>query len=67
MECDRCTGLMVPEVFEDLGDGAGGLCFEGWRCVTCGEILDPTIVTNRAGHPAPIVDRARRRNFTIPT
>lgn len=58
---------MVQEVFEDLGDNTGGVCFPGWRCVICGEILDPVIVANRATRPSPMGDRARRRHFTIPS
>lgn len=40
--CDRCGGLLVWEEFEE---GAG--LAEGWRCVICGERLDPIIVKNR--------------------
>ena len=58
---------MVPEVFEDLGDDTGALRFRGWRCLSCGEILDPLIATNRTGRPLPMADRSRRRHFTIPS
>jgi hypothetical protein len=37
---------MVADVFEDLGDTF--IQFNGWRCVSCGEILDPVIESNRA-------------------
>ena len=43
MECPRCNGVMVQDEFEDLKDDTGSLHFKGWRCLICGEILDPVI------------------------
>ena len=42
MKCHRCNGMMVFEKF--YGD-----CeyFLGWRCITCGEIVDQVILENR--------------------
>jgi len=38
--CHRCGGLMVPErVFEH--------CSYDWRCVSCGERIDPVILAHR--------------------
>ena len=65
MDCRRCLGFMVEEVFEDARDDTGARCFAGWRCVSCGEIQDPTILTNRTVRPVPFVDRARKRHSTI--
>lgn len=45
--CRRCQGLMVPERFQDYYDDTGQLSFYGWRCLTCGEIVDPVIQTHR--------------------
>jgi hypothetical protein len=67
MECQRCMGFMVEEVFEDVRDDTGAVCFAGWRCVTCGEIQDPTILTNRSERPSPFAARARKRQSTIPS
>ena len=67
MECQRCMGFMVEEVFEDVRDDTGVVSFPGWRCVSCGAILDPTILTNRAERPMPFAARARKRHSTIPT
>ncbi len=47
MHCGRCRGLMVADRFTDLLDETGQITFGGWRCVSCGEIVDPVIVTNR--------------------
>lgn len=57
--------VMVEEVFEDVWDDTGALRFVGWRCVNCGEILDPVILVNRATRPSPFVDRARKRHTTV--
>ena len=42
MKCHRCGGTMVFEKFY-------GACehFSGWRCIFCGEIVDPVISENR--------------------
>jgi hypothetical protein len=45
MTCPRCQGIMVSDLFEDLGDTF--IKFSGWRCISCGEILDPVIESNR--------------------
>ena len=38
--CHRCGGLMVPEFEAALG-------VEEWRCVSCGERVDPVILQHR--------------------
>ena len=47
MQCQRCNGLMVLERFDDIRDDTGQINFEGLRCLLCGEIVDPMILTNR--------------------
>ena len=44
MKCSRCDGLMIYERFpsEEVED------FSGWRCISCGEIVDEVILKNRA-------------------
>ncbi len=44
MRCYRCGGLMVYEKFYDGGDN-----FFGWKCISCGEIVDQVILENRSG------------------
>jgi hypothetical protein len=43
MRCQRCGGAMTYEKFY-------GNCeeFFGWRCVICGDIVDPVILENRS-------------------
>ncbi len=60
MECPRCQGKMVYEIFEDLQDDTGHINFDGWRCVICGEILDPLILSNRQARRGPMVARNRK-------
>jgi hypothetical protein len=42
MRCPRCKGIMAYEKFLSNFDR-----FYGWRCVQCGEIIDPLIMDNR--------------------
>jgi hypothetical protein len=46
---------MVQDHFYDLLDGSGHLSFKGWRCVCCGNVLDPLILKNRrTQHAGPL-------------
>lgn len=47
MECLRCNGQMREERFFDWLDDTGKFNFLGWRCLSCGEILDTVILANR--------------------
>ncbi len=42
MKCDKCGGVMAYEKFYGQTDD-----FFGWRCISCGEIVDQVIMTNR--------------------
>ncbi len=42
MKCIWCKGVMVYDKFYGLQG-----CFWGWKCVTCGEIIDQVILENR--------------------
>lgn len=50
--CQRCHGLMVPDRFQDLQDETGQITFYGWRCLVCGDIVDPLIHAHRQAHRA---------------
>lgn len=46
--CPRCHGFMVPVIF----DGSETVVLDrrelpGWRCINCGERIDPLILANR--------------------
>jgi len=42
VRCPRCDGAMVFERFQDMLT-----LFDAWRCVNCGEIVDPVVSKNR--------------------
>jgi hypothetical protein len=42
MECKKCKGLMIEEPYSDYF-----LVCHGWKCLNCGEIVDPIIIKNR--------------------
>ena len=58
MECQKCRGLMVRDLLIDVLDDTGNLFLKAWRCINCGNILDPTIMTNRQG--SRIITRPRK-------
>ncbi len=47
MECPRCAGRMVSTTYEDINDDTGQIYFPAYRCMICGEVLDPLIMSNR--------------------
>ncbi len=51
MLCQRCSGLLVPETFDDLRVETGGICL-ATRCVNCGYIGDAVVRENRLHPPA---------------
>jgi len=46
MHCLRCGGLMLMERFFDFLDDTDQFEFTGWRCLVCGEIMEPLIAAN---------------------
>lgn len=47
MICRRCRGLMTPERLSDWDGGKGNDRLVVFRCISCGDIIDPVILTNR--------------------
>ncbi len=47
MTCPRCHGLMAAITLEDPKSTISREPLIGWRCLLCGEVLDPTISENR--------------------
>jgi NAD-dependent SIR2 family protein deacetylase len=43
MTCPKCRGRMSAERYYDFVRA-----FDAWKCHACGEVLDPTIMANRA-------------------
>ena len=46
MRCVRCDGRMVTDYFIDM-ENSGELWMPGWRCLVCGEVVDPLILRHR--------------------
>ncbi len=47
MNCCRCQGLMVEDNLLDMEDTYGHLWIRGWRCLCCGDVIDPVIIRHR--------------------
>lgn len=56
MRCPRCKGFMVTIQLKELWNSRH---VDGWRCLLCGEHIDPVIEGNRTGHASPVQSRAR--------
>lgn len=41
--CPRCGGAMIPERCHEML-----AVFYAWRCLNCGEMVDPVVERNRA-------------------
>lgn len=47
MKCSRCQGLMVRDHLLDIKETMGSMWVQSWRCVACGNIIDPLIEKHR--------------------
>lgn len=56
MNCLRCQGLMMAVTMKEA---ASCESISGWRCLLCGEAVDPGIEANRKHGWEPIRSRAR--------
>lgn len=61
MTCLRCQSPMIADVFQNLTGDGGLMWLTGWRCIVCGDMIDPTILKHRKNAQAPPVSRTRRR------
>ncbi len=46
MQCSRCQGTMIVDHFVDMAT-SGEIWMPGWRCLMCGEVIDPLIEHHR--------------------
>ena len=65
MRCQRCQGLMVVEPIGESPAGWAGQDVGCWRCVICGDIIDPVIVAHRVSrtNTPPALSVARLRSL----
>ena len=61
--CLRCGGLLVPSYTASLERDFIGAPEMLWRCVNCGDCVDPEILANRGAHVLPARQRARPRTY----
>jgi hypothetical protein len=47
MRCMKCKGLMVVDNLIDMRESYHPMWMRGWRCVACGNIVDPLILRHR--------------------
>ncbi len=47
MRCTKCDGLMVVDDLIDIRESSIPMWMRGWRCVACGNIVDPLILRHR--------------------
>lgn len=47
MECPRCHGLMVIDTCLNMENVTSTVWVYEWRCLNCGEIIDPQTLANR--------------------
>lgn len=47
MRCSKCAGLMVSDHMIDIRESSLPMWRRGWRCVACGNIVDPLILRHR--------------------
>lgn len=59
MFCPRCHGMMVSVNLDDVDGPTHQQPLVGWRCLQCGEVLDPVIMGNRRMPQNPAKNRAR--------
>jgi hypothetical protein len=60
MICERCHGLMCVAELRDWASSPSQDSPDAFRCLTCGEIVDPVIRQNRVQAP-PVKRRSRRK------
>ena len=75
MTCTRCQGYMAKDHFLDLMESAEDMWLAGWRCLNCGNVLDPVMERNRLQQGlAAVVSTVREpvqkmepRNISVPS
>lgn len=64
MHCGRCDGYMVIDYFIDMQDDSDHLWLRAWRCVNCGEVVEPGILARRRAEryrAVHLIERVTRR------
>jgi len=54
---------MVTEYYMDLQDDTGQIGITGFRCSSCGEVIDPVILRNRLNQTPDLLHVVKRRKY----
>jgi hypothetical protein len=54
---------MVTEYYMDLQDDTGQIGITGFRCTSCGEVVDPVILRNRSSPPPSLLHVVKQRKY----
>lgn len=55
---------MVKEYYLDFQDDTGQISITGFRCLSCGEVIDPVILHNRLNQTPDLVHVVKRRKYS---
>ncbi|MGH7256452.1 MAG: hypothetical protein ACREI3_11815 [Nitrospirales bacterium] len=62
MRCERCEGFMVHHQVFDPEEPMRGPSVWSWRCVACGNLVDPVIRANqrrKTGESVGVTEKSR--------
>ena len=62
--CIRCNGMLIPESLFDLLDNSGEMRRWAYRCIQCGDVVDPLIIQHRTCEELPSPQNVHRRRWT---
>lgn len=48
MNCPKCQGMLVQDLIYDVFESKGSLRSDAWRCISCGNVIDPVVLRNRS-------------------
>jgi hypothetical protein len=65
MICRRCRRLMTQEELRGWGGGKGNDWSSAFRCIPCGDIIDPVILHNRFRRAEPTILRKKQARFDV--
>jgi hypothetical protein len=54
---------MVTEYYMDLQDDTGQIGMTGFRCTSCGEVIDPVILRNRLNPTPNLLHVVKQRKY----
>ena len=65
MRCTQCDGFMVSDNLIDLRESYQPMWMRGWRCIACGNIVDPLILRHRAIQEQGVLQPSMRETSSL--